>query len=767
MKRVKKKIDDFQQKRMRQRKHDKARRTKTHFFLFVCRFGAADIRVRDTIQSPEMLSRTIGCTGSKRVVQTLLASTSSRVCKMNIRYQSTTVETPTSPLKPVNADKDSKKGAGETKKRFYNNQLVTSLYNALDVEYREFSPFFEKIQQCFQKASAEDKSKCARSMVALGNKMISKVVEIKENTKNEVSTSILLKEIITLLIDNKLIHSSHFSRYLTSLIAEKKYMAALTLWIENANYFNHTPQAFETKFGTEASMKTEHQLYGLTSYLLSLLENKEQIDPEFIKLIFDKSKPCKLHEFERFTRKLPLSSEDRSAIFNLYSSYSTKNFDINSAESLKGIRLASVDGKTVHLENTIEKNLKAYENRESEIKPDTIAHYMKYLNQAKLYSRAIELWKFASKHKIEINVSIWNQLLSSFSNLSIENSKSKVESVWKLLQENVKPNSESYSIYVKYLIKTKNIEQVKTVLSDLKKNNKNLFDSNLKCSMVEYLLLSGKVTEALQLFNLYQQDESFRPTIEIYNKLLSKLVLEKKNGEADALLGDILKDKNVKPDIATWTTIIDLLLKNAAKSNLTKEEVLAKIFSIVKTMESLDVKFNSVALTMVATNLLRNNSTHSLGLSILQNMEVSGVKLNNVAYTAIITSFTSAGDTTNALYYYDKAINNGILPTAFLYNSILKGYSRNPNVAETRKFMANIKTLIKENPQNQKLLPNKYTFYFLLIQGLSAKDRTFVNDVLKELAVADTELGAELPTILKLLSEKGYQVPEPLASKIK
>ncbi|GAV28729.1 hypothetical protein PMKS-002204 [Pichia membranifaciens] len=648
------------------------------------------------------------------------------------------------------------------------NQFVSTLYDSLDADYTEFSPLFEKVQHAFQKASPRDKGRSFFSMIPLGNALLTRVLDIKKRTNNDVPTSILFKEIISLLIENKLIHVSHFNRYIRELIAEKKYLNALTIWIENVNYFKDTPQAFVSKINNSGISK-EYNLLGLSLYLLSLIENNEKkVDPEFIKLIFGEKPSCSLSNFQYFVDGLTLPSEDAQTIVSLYSTYTTDLFDINSSESLKGIRVASVDGKVVHLENTINKNLLAYKGRETQIKPSTIAHYMEYSNNCKLYSRSIELWKFASLNKIELTVDIWNQLLSSFASSAISDSRNKVESVWKLLNDSVKPNSQSYSVYVKYLLKNKEIGRVEEIVNDLKKNQPKLFDNSLKCAMIEFLLLSDKTNESLQLFKIYQQSESFVPTIEIYNKLLSKLIAEKKFEAAQKLLDELMSKKyeNISPDIATWTTIIDFLLKTSARSNLTKDEILDKILSIIKTMEAHNIKFNSVALITVANNLLRNRQTSDLGFSILQSMELSNVKLNAVGYSGIITAFTDVGDMTNSLYYYDKALKNGIKPTAFLYNSILKGYSRSPNIPETRKFMEGIKALTEANPHNMKMLPNKYTFYYLLSQGVALKDRDFVHDILKELSETNTELGSSLPTILKSLKESGYNIPESLAQKI-
>jgi pentatricopeptide repeat protein len=733
-----------------------------------------------------MYSRSLRVTVTKGAVKSVLTPLSNAsVVNASLRFQSTISAEPNVTLTDSNKESKSKLTSTSTSTSTYRNKsnslnkdafakkrlnyFVNNLHSIASEEFIEFSPYFEKIKQTFEKASPKDKATAYNSMISIGNRLLTKILTIKSENNIQVSTSILFKEVITLLVDNNFLHSSHLIRYIRTLIEEQKYVSALTFWIENANYFKHSENAFKSTTTKPEQLKKEYKLYGLSLYLLSLIQNNEKsVDPEFIKLIFGENKPVSYPSFEIFLKNLSLPEHDLSIILKSYSEFSNSNFDINSQESLKGIRIASLDGKIVYLENTINNNLETYKGKESKIEPDTIAHYMKYLNNAKLYSRSIEMWKFACTHKIPLNISIWNQLLNSFSNMSISNSENKVESVWKLLNDSVKPNSESYSIYLKYLLKSGESERVKVLLTDLKTKNKKLFDSNLKNTMIEYLLISNKNVEAYQLFLVYKKEESYIPNIEIYNKLLSKLVQTGKVEEANNLLDDLLssKDKNIQPDIATWTTIIDLLMKNVAKSDLSKDEVLGKIFEIINIMKGHNIQLNAVALTVVATNLLKNHSTNELGLSILQGMENSGLKLNLVGYTGIITSFANNGDTDNALYYYNKALKNGILPTAFLYNSILKGYSKNIDISKTKIFIADIKALIKANPNNLRLLPNKYTFYFLLSQGIQAKNREFVNEILTDLGKSSTDLGNELPKILKSLQENGYTIPSTLESQI-
>lgn len=657
--------------------------------------------------------------------------------------------------------------------RQYNREsrpnVIPQIRNAIGKDYTEFSVLFENIQHTMKNVNPSFAGRLMAPMVSTAHAIFNKIDEIKKTTQNEIPSSILYKEIITLLFDHQLIHASHFNRYIMNLLNDGKYLNALTIWIENANYFKEKPEVFKTSKQRE-NLFEEYKLAGLTSYLLSLIVNKEdKVDPEFIKLIFGDSKPATMGQFTRYLGSLSLPAEDRSTIEKFYENYKNESFDINSAEALKGIRVAAIDGRIVHLENSVNKNLELYKGKESEIKPSTISHYMEYLNRAKLYSRSIELWKFAVTHKIEITIDIWNQLLKSFISVSMKDNKTKIESVWKLLNQSVTPNSESYSIYLKYLLKNREVSKAESIIADLKKNHPKLFDSELKCALIEFLVVQNKSNEAYQLFRLYQNgDKGFVPTIEVYNKLLSKLINDSRFTEAENLLADLLSKKyeNLSPDVATWTTIIDFYLKTSLKSNLSREEILDKITSVIKTMISQHVGLNSVALTTVVTNLLKNNETMDLGFELLHLFESSNLKLNQVGYTGIITAFSNKGDMNNALYYYNKALEHGILPSAFLYNSILKGYSKSPNIPETKKFMQNIESLIKANPQTTRLLPNYYTYYFLLSQAISANDSQFIGEILTKLGESNIELGKAIPIILKSLHEKGYQLPKSLLSKI-
>lgn len=705
------------------------------------------------------------CSGSKTLLK------SSGISNLSFqRFQSTqSTQTITETIQSIDEKPVEKRNNRNNKHNYTVNPLIEKLDNINKTQYNEFYPMFEEIQNAFETYQSDARRTSPRGLNRIGNLLLTKIINLKKEKKINAPTSTLLKDLIEILSDSKTLHVSHFNRFIESLLIDGRYMEALTLWVNNAGYFKDTPSAMFTanpKFNPE----NDYHLTGLSTYLLSLIENNEnKIDNEFIKLIYGENKKSdSLYNLSNYLRKLNIPENDLNFILPLYKEFKEKSFDINSEESLKGIRIASVDGKIVYLEETINKNLKLYENKPLEIKPSTIAYYMKYLNHSKLYSKCIEIWKFSSKNKIEINIEIWNQLLFAFSFLKIDNLSNKIESIWKILNNSLIPNSESYSIYIQYLIKSNQNDKVKLIINDLRNNKPELFDSNLKCSLIQFLCKTKKIDESFELFNIYSNEENFKLNIETFNILFTSLINESKLIEANELLNNLINNKynEISPDIATWTKIIDLLMKNAKISNLSRNSIIEKLSIIIEDMIKQNVKFNTATLSVVATNLFKNYKTQDLGLQILKIMDNVGVKLNDIAYSNILTSFTNKGDLTNALYYFDKALINGIKPGAMLYNSILKGYSLNPNINETLKFLDRIEKIQLENPNNLKLLPNKYTFFYLLTQGISVKDDNFVKVILEKLNNSNCDLGIELPKILQSLKESGYEIPSPLINKI-
>ncbi|GMM46848.1 hypothetical protein DAPK24_034230 [Pichia kluyveri] len=705
------------------------------------------------------------CSGSKTLLK------SSGISNLSFqRFQSTqSTQTITETIQSIDEKPVEKRNNRNNRHNYTVNPLIEKLDNINKTKYTEFYPMFEEIQNAFETYQSDARRTSPRGLNRIGNLLLTKIINLKKEKKINAPTSTLLKDLIQILSDSKTLHVSHFNRFIESLLIDGRYMEALTLWVNNAGYFKDTPSAMFTanpKFNPE----NDYHLTGLSTYLLSLIENNEnKIDNEFIKLIYGENKKSdSLYNLSNYLRKLNIPENDLNFILPLYKEFKEKSFDINSEESLKGIRIASVDGKIVYLEETINKNLKLYENKPLEIKPSTIAYYMKYLNHSKLYSKCIEIWKFSSKNKIEINIEIWNQLLFAFSFLKIDNLSNKIESIWKILNNSLIPNSESYSIYIQYLIKANQNDKVKLIINDLRNNKPELFDSNLKCSLIQFLCKTKKIDESFELFNIYSNEENFKLNIETFNILFTSLINESKLIEANELLNNLINNKynEISPDIATWTKIIDLLMKNAKISNLSRNSIIEKLSIIIEDMIKQNVKFNTATLSVVATNLFKNYKTQDLGLQILKIMDNVGVKLNDVAYSNILTSFTNKGDLTNALYYFDKALINGIKPGAMLYNSILKGYSLNPNITETLKFLDRIEKIQLENPNNLKLLPNKYTFFYLLTQGISVKDDNFVKVILEKLNNSNCDLGTELPKILQSLKESGYEIPSPLINKI-
>ena len=721
-----------------------------------------------------MLSRVTRSTSAAKTAQRALFQLSrSPVVSQSVRFQSAvTANSTTEAEKTELPTTDNQKRNRKEGERFIKRKatFIDELYDIIAKEYTEFSPFFEDVKQVLESSSPEDVRRKNRNMYGVGGKLLNKVRDIKKESNASVPNSVLNKEIISLLQANNVLHVTHSYRYVVDLINEGKYTAALTFWVDNVGYFKENPEASNMRdAAVEKSVLESYKLAGYVSYLLSLVEHNEKaIDKEFVKLIYSQNLGPKWKDLEYFVSKLSIPKEQKDAMFALLSAFQTANFDINSENSLKGIRMAAVNGKMLYLEQTIDKNLKLYENRFKDIKPSTIGHYMKYLNSAKLYSKAIDIWKLATKNEMPIDTAIWNQVLFAFSNLPLESSKNVVNSVWRLLQDSCKPDSESYSTYVRYLLKNNETDKAKEMLDDLRQNKPALFDSNLKCALIDFCLQSNRTDQAFGLFKIYIKDQTFAPSMETFNRLFASIIKNGSIEQAKSLVDVVLEPSHLElsPDIATWTSIIDVVLKSAKEAKMAKAEILENIVNIINITKQQDIKFNHVAITTVATNLLKNPQTSDLGYDLLKSMEKSGIKLTNVAYTGFISTAADQGDLETAHHYFDRALFDGIRPSATMYNSILKGYSIVPDIEATRKFMKRVQALAQENPSNKSLLPNRYTFFYLLKQGISVQDRAFIEETLSMIEKSDAQLGTSLPRILSSLDGKGYELSESLKTRI-
>lgn len=231
--------------------------------------------------------------------------------------------------------------------------------------------------------------------------------------------------------------------------------------------------------------------------------------------------------------------------------------------------------------------------------------------------------------------------------------------------------------------------------------------SGLKEQLITGMIDNGFGKEADQLFKLYKKKgaeieqkidgkaksqsaegkpqsdtmpaDEFRPSIILYNKFLHYFLKNDMFEKATEVLNDIIdagkKDKHLAPDIATWTTVVDMLMKQAKKIGASEEFISQELSKILQAMRDNGIHLNEQAMTMIVTNLSRNPRTAELGWQFFLMMKKGSKKLSTVTYTSVIYSECSCNRMDRALELFREGLEEGIKLRPQYYNLIFKGFS--------------------------------------------------------------------------------------------
>ncbi|GME71590.1 unnamed protein product [Ambrosiozyma monospora] len=274
------------------------------------------------------------------------------------------------------------------------------------------------------------------------------------------------------------------------------------------------------------------------------------------------------------------------------------------------------------LANTqIENNLKNVAKQGVNLSADIWAYIMRIHIISKNFPAAVNVFSKLGEHGVsKPSVELWNELLSVHSKLNTPHKKQRVESVWKLLQQAVTPNADSYLYLIQGYVLSGNLDDALKTIGDLKMTKPDLVDDKIKQALLVGLLNAKKLPEAEKLFQLYLK-EGFQPNIKFYNKYLTILLKNNQSDNATKLFDMLTADKNVKPDAATWTLIIDLFLRRASKAGKDDSDVMPQLINLLDLMKKDSVALNQSTMTMLIHNLLQDNGKKQIGLKLYEHLK--------------------------------------------------------------------------------------------------------------------------------------------------
>ncbi|KAL8110140.1 uncharacterized protein LOC141675045 isoform X2 [Apium graveolens] len=160
----------------------------------------------------------------------------------------------------------------------------------------------------------------------------------------------------------------------------------------------------------------------------------------------------------------------------------------------------------------------------------------------------------------------------------------------------------------------------------------------------------------------------FIPSVVNYTTLLSGLLSQHKSAEAELLFTNLIKFKEVQPNVVTFNTVINVLCK-----------------------------------------------THhtNMALWLFDFMEKCNCKPNTVTYSFVIDSLCKRALVNDALNLHSEMIEKGILPDVFTYNAIIQ-------VLCNLNRWEEVKLLIKQMIDDMNIYPTARTFNIMVDASLKS-----------------------------------------------
>lgn len=681
----------------------------------------------------------------------------------NIKFNST-VATETANQSSENATTEkSQDGAAKKpfqRRKFQGPHTVDLLKNVVEDENLNITEKFTKYETILSQA---DKSYISSprffySSTIIGHKLMNSIAKYSKNNANSsIPVSLLFDKFLRISMEKQLLQVSQGSRAVTELLSEKQYTKALSLWVELLEYFNKNPQGFEQNPKFERTVDKESFFAtGLATYILTCHFNKAPIDEVFISsMIGDNTVP-----FYRFQSVFPmiksLTAKEKETLIGDFDLIKSYKHDPNDLTTWKNATLAATEQKSDLLNKLIGDIRKNAERRNITFTEPTYVKLMQLYSLDGNYKMGLSIWTEMQNENIEPSLDAWNQLLEIHGKLNLPQKSLRIESVWKLLNEKFEPNSDSYAALIRGYISAKDTGRALGTVSDLKKEGKVKVTDEIRESILIGLLNTGMSTQAEKLYQLYLKESEYKPSIKFYNSYLSALLKSNDLDKASHVIEQLVSTADVQPDIATYTIIIDVLMKRARRKRTEFDgSILIDLFT---SMEKRGLTPSEKTLTVFMSNLLKNESTVPLGRLVFDYVKSKKMRISATTYTAVISGECESGDMESAMTTFHEAIQSGITLRPMFYNMILKGFLSANNIKHSIEFYNFI--MNSTTPENR---PNFFSYYYLLKTAINSGNNDYIKLVIDEMdKSAITKFGRAIPYLLTDVENKGIKIPEKL-----
>lgn len=223
-------------------------------------------------------------------------------------------------------------------------------------------------------------------------------------------------------------------------------------------------------------------------------------------------------------------------------------------------------------------------------------------------------------------------------------------------------------------------------------------DPHLYTTVIDTLGSSGCLDLAEKIFT--DMNESVQKDTVLYNSLLHA---RSQAGQVDAAveLFQSMKEKNCRPDLYTYNTIMNMYVK--------AETGLAKVLSVFKEMCLLGIQPDVVSYDILLAACASGERVKE-AQRIFGAMKKRGVKPTVVTYTSLITVYAQTGDFRSAMQVFGEMAAEKCEPNVKTFTSLINACRGGGHIEEAQTIFEAMKEYgVKPNVMTYNALINVYT----------------------------------------------------------
>lgn len=499
---------------------------------------------------------------------------------------------------------------------------------------------------------------------------------------------------------------SHYVYVVSQLLAEGDSSNAMSLWVTY----------LENNVDSKRSFISLLPFYSLVTiaYLDLCISQKSEPELEKLQQLLQVKSLPRVHTLKSsLNTVIPQSDPRFKPLSNALDGLFLFSVDPNATSLIVEAMRASELGETRTVHQTWNNIRKASELNGKKITEDTMVAFMKMFNTLNLTSEAQGIWNTLINSGIHPSTNAWNNLLVTVSKTrgpfakrlgQVEYVKSKIPS----------PDDQTFATLIRVYTTLKEFEKVEEIAKDK-------MDISIVSQAYLQSLASRGDFSVVEQFLTTLKKRNIQLNQTSYNMVLAAALRQGHSEKIPELMKD-MKREGIKPDIATYTIVMDHNLKELASRGEVFTDHAFELF--FEELAQNGIKPNQFTFTAIMDNLAKNGSVEAAEsfFSYLQAKKMA----SPVSYISLITSEFEAGRPSEGEDLFREFLNERYRVTASHWAALFKGLSRNGKTEELKSWLSSL----EETPA----LLNRFSIYFLLTAAKSRRDRELAEQVVHFIA---------------------------------